>query len=194
MNRDSIIQHLTKVSYIKDTCRIAGHLSDDLFQHIWVKILELDYCKLEQIYSKGYLQFYIYRMIVNEARNKNNPFLKNNTIVEYLIEDRRLVRQSKYSKTNEYGLNEWSSEIDRFTDDVEKYNIENDKQFEIKLEKVKSTLDKLFWYDKKIFELYLEHGSLRKVAKETKIGYGAIHQTVTKVKKQLNENIISRSL
>ena len=162
LNRDSIIQHLTKVSYIKDTCSIAGHLSDDLFQHIWVRILEFDHVKLEQIYSKGYLQFYIYRMIVNEARNKNNPFLKNHKHI-----DLEFI----------------------FTDE---YDIEQDSDFETNLEKVKCNLDKLFWYDKKIFELYVEFGSLRKVSAKTGIKYGAIHQTVTKVKKQLNENIISR--
>lgn len=162
LNRDSIIQHLTKVSYIKDTCRIAGHLSDDLFQHIWVKILEFDHVKLEQIYLKGYLQFYIYRMIVNEARNKNNPFLKNHKHIDL-----------------EFTFND-------------EYDKEQDNEFESNLKKVKANLDKLFWYDKKIFELYIEFGSLRKVSAQTGIKYGAIHQTVTKVKKQLNENIISR--
>jgi RNA polymerase sigma factor (sigma-70 family) len=162
LNRDSIIQHLTKVSYIKDTCRIAGHLSDDLFQHIWVRILEFDHVKLEQIYLKGYLQFYIYRMIVNEARNKNNPFLKNHKHIDLEF---------------------------NFTDEYDK---EQDNEFETNLKKVKSNLDKLFWYDKKIFELYVEFGSLRKVSAQTGIKYGAIHQTVRKVKKQLNENIISR--
>jgi RNA polymerase sigma factor (sigma-70 family) len=153
---------LTQVSYIKDTCQIAGHLSDDLFQHIWVKILEFDQVKLEQIYLKGYLQFYIYRMIVNEARNKNNSFLKSHKHIEF-----------------------------EFTF-AEEYDKEQDAQFETNLIKVKSNLEKLFWYDKKIFELYIEFGSLRKVSAKTGIKYGAIHQTIKKVKKQLNENIISR--
>lgn len=164
MNRDSIIQHLTKVSYIKDTCKIAGCLSDDLFQHIWVKILELEPTKIESIYSKGYLQFYIYRMIVNEARNKNNPFLKHHRHIDVEIIF------------------------------IDEYDKESDSEFETTLESIKSNLDSLFWYDKKIFELYVEFGSLRKVANQTGIKYGAIHQTVTKVKKQLHENIISRSL
>ncbi len=153
---------MTQVSYIKDTCQIAGHLSDDLFQHIWVKILEFDQVKLEQIYLKGYLQFYIYRMIVNEARNKNNSFLKSHKHIEF-----------------------------EFTF-AEEYDKEQDAQFETNLIKVKSNLEKLFWYDKKIFELYIEFGSLRKVSAKTGIKYGAIHQTIKKVKKQLNENIISR--
>lgn len=172
MNRDSIIQHLTKVSYIKDTCRIAGHLSDDLFQHIWVKILELDCVKLEQIYSKGYLQFYIYRMIVNEARNKNNPFL-----VALKKSEPMAYNYIYIECINNY-----------------EYDIESDIEFETKLKTVQDKLNSIFWYDREIFKLWLKFGSVRKVEQQTGIKYGAIHQTVTKVKKQLNENIISRSL
>ena len=73
-----------------------------------------------------------------------------------------------------------------FTDEYDK---EQDTEFEINLEKVKANLDKLFWYDKKIFELYIEFGSLRKVEQQTGIKYGAIHQTVTKVKKQIQNGI-----
>jgi hypothetical protein len=163
LNRDLIIQHLTEVSYIRDTCKIALSFSDDLFQHIWVKILEMDCNKLEQIYSKGYLQFYIYRMIVNEAKNPNNPFLK-----EMAVNTKRL------------------EEILEPTED------EIEDNFEDNLLMVTKELEVLFWYDKKIFELYVEFGSLRKVAAKTGIKYGSIHQTVCKVKKIVNENINSR--
>jgi hypothetical protein len=101
-------------------------------------------------------------MIVNEARNKNNSFLKNHKHIDLEF---------------------------TFTDEYDK---EQDIEFETKLQKVKSKLNELFWYDKKIFELYIEFGSLRKVSAQTGIKYGAIHQTIKKVKKQLNENIISR--
>jgi len=172
LNRNQIIEHLTKVSYIRETCNVAGGLADDLFQHIWVRLLEFDQLKLEQIYSKGYLQFYIYRMIINEARNPKNPFLKK-LRTEVTLNDIGI----KYS-----------------TEDISvDYDKENDLEFEYKVRITKEKLNELFWYDRKIFELYLEFGSLRKVSAQTGIKYGAIHQTITKVKKQLNENIISRT-
>ena len=162
---------MTKVSYIKDTCRIAGHLSDDLFQHIWVRLLEFDHAKLEQIYSKGYLQFYIYRMIINEARNPKNPFLKK-LRTEVTLNDIGI----KYP-----------------TEDISvDYDKENDLEFEYKVKVIKEKLNELFWYDKDIFLYYVEFGSLRKVAAQTGIKYGAIHQTVKKVKRIINENINSR--
>jgi len=164
LNRNQIIEHLTKVNYIKHTCRVGGSLSDDLFQHTWLKILELEPTKLERIFEKGYLQFYIYRMIINEARNPANPFLKT------------LVLHSEPLREVE----------------IESYDLDSDSDFENKIKLVNEILDKQYFYDKKIFELYVEFGSLRKVEAQTGIKYGAIHQTVKKVKKIINANITCR--
>ena len=181
---------MTQVSYIKDTCQIAGHLSDDLFQHIWVRLLEFDHIKLEQIYLKGYLQFYIYRMIVNEARNKNNPFLKIRSKESFLSDVAPQLDVQRQKRSYEFG--NYATLDNLIPDKTNEYDYESDIEFENKLKTIKEKLNKLFWYDRKIFELYLEFGSLRKVSAQTGIKYGAIHQTITKVKKQLNENIISR--
>jgi len=161
-----IIEHLTKVEYIRDTCGFGGNLKLDLFQHIWLKILEMPQDKIEMIYSKGYLQFYIYRMIINEARNPANPFLKS------------LKLNCEELKTTEIEYKEYDQDLDGELSD--------------KVIKIKEELEKLFWYDKAIFEYYVEFGSLRKVAAQTGIKYGAIHQTVKKVKRIINENINSR--
>lgn len=162
LNRDAIIEHLTKVAYIRDTCNIAGQLSEDLFQHIWVVLLEMNHEKITNIHKKGYLQFYIYRMIVNEARNPNNPFLK--------------MHKAKFEQLDM-----------EFMDD----NIK--KEFDDNEKKALDLIGNQFWYDTKMFELYAELGSLRKVSAQTGIKYGAIHQTVNKVKKIVNENIDRRN-
>ena len=120
--------------------------------------------KLISIHQKGYLQFYIYRMIVNEARNPKNKFLREinqrdtvNTLPEDIIE-------------------------------TEGYNCEPDVLFN----EVNTELDKMYFYDRELFKLYVKHGSLRKVEAVTGIKYGAIFQTITKVKKQINESINCR--
>jgi DNA-directed RNA polymerase specialized sigma24 family protein len=160
-----IIDELVKVKYIRDTCNIAGPLADDLFQHIWVRILEFPRDKIESINKKGYLQFYICRMIINEARNKNNPFLKT---IKFKTDPIKEI-------------------------EIEEYDLESDIDFETKTTHIKEKLNEIFWYDKKIFELYLEFGSLRKVAAQTGIKYGAIYQTVNKVKRIIkNENPSNR--
>lgn len=158
MTYHQIIIHLTKVNYIRNTCNIAGELAEDLFQHTWLKILELPKEKIEQIFNNGYIRFYIYRMIISEIHNPNNPFLKVMTFKTEPLQDNLVA---------------------------EEYNHEQDKTFEQTTSQVKSKINNLFWYDKKIFELYIEHGSLRKVEKQTGIKYGAINQTVTKVRRVL---------
>lgn len=59
----------------------------------------------------------------------------------------------------------------------------------IELSKVQKILDDLHWYDKKMFELYLQEGSYRKVEKLTKIGYNSVQDTVLKVRRILKNGI-----
>jgi len=63
---------------------------------------------------------------------------------------------------------------------------ENAIDARIELSNVKKVLEAQYWYDKKIFELYLQEGSYRKVQKVTGIGYNSIEDTVRKVRKALN--------
>jgi DNA-directed RNA polymerase specialized sigma24 family protein len=113
-------------------------------------------------------------MIINEATNKNNPFLKT------------IICLNTFSTLAKKEFHEALSEPE--------YDPQPDQEFEQTLDRVTAKLNNLFWYDKKIFELYMEFGSLRKVAAKTGIKYGAIHQTVQKVKQTIrNEaNIINR--
>lgn len=188
MNRNQIIEHLTKVNYIKQTCKVGGSLSDDLFQHTWLKILELEPTKLESIFEKGYLQFYIYRMIINEARNPANPFLKN---YQQNLQLGVIMNSATNREQLEYGGSTFF-EGHGLIDYSEEYDYDSDNDFEAKTKLIKEILDEQYFYDKKIFELYVEFGSLRKVEAQTGIKYGAIHQTVKKVKKIIHENITCR--
>lgn len=47
----------------------------------------------------------------------------------------------------------------------------------------------LYWYDKKILELYIELGTYRAVAKETGIPYSSVFKTVQKVVKEVKQKI-----
>jgi len=167
LNRSEIIQHLTKVDYIKNTCKIAGDLSDDLFQHTWVKILELKEETLLKANNNGYLQFYIQRMIISDARNPKNPFLKQLT---------------SRAVTNDFEC------IICLNED---YDIESDKLFEVLYKAAIKNIESLTFYERKLFEMYLDTPSYRKLGAKIGIKYGSIHKTVTKVKKKLIESINS---
>lgn len=189
MNRNQIIEHLTKVKYIRNTCKIAEGLSDDLFQHIWVMILELDHERLETIYNKGYLQFYIYRMIVNEHKNPNNKFLKQlgrECKLDYVLDGQKKM----HNRGEDFRYSGGAIENISFEDG--EYNKDADCEFERSVKQINNELDKMYFYDREVFKLYLEHKSVRKVEAKTGIKYGAVHQTVTKVKKRIIESFNSR--
>jgi len=64
----------------------------------------------------------------------------------------------------------------------------------IKIEQIDKVLDDVYWYDKKIFELYYYEGNtLDSLAAKTKISRNSIFNTIDKVrtiiKKKINEDV-----
>ena len=165
MDRNEIIHILLHEPQIKRFCSIGGEFSDDLYQSTWVLILEIPEKKLIQIYNKGYLIFYIFR----------------------IIKSTQCQSQRKETKKLIVGDNEVRTMRCRPSKDSIQSSDFNKVNARIQLQKISDTLDKIHWYDKKIFELYLEEGSYRKVEKKTGIGYNSVQDTVLKVRKLLNE-------
>lgn len=66
------------------------------------------------------------------------------------------------------------------------YDHEKDKM----LEAIDCELKSMYWYDRDLFLLYFEEGSLRNVEKRTGIKYGSVNKTVTKVREHLKDKLI----
>ena len=66
--------------------------------------------------------------------------------------------------------------------------IESDHQWE-KLELIDNELDKLHWYDKKVFELYYEGNTLDSLAEQTKISRNSLFTTIDKVREILKKEL-----
>lgn len=66
--------------------------------------------------------------------------------------------------------------------------IESDHQWE-KLELIDKELDKLHWYDKKVFELYYEGNTLDSLAEQTKISRNSLFTTIDKVRDILKKEL-----
>ena len=60
-------------------------------------------------------------------------------------------------------------------------NPDYDANYEI----VKKGLDKLYWYDKKVYEIIEGGTSIAELSKKTKISYYSLYNTYKKVKKYL---------
>jgi hypothetical protein len=57
------------------------------------------------------------------------------------------------------------------------------------IEQVNTQIDKLYWYDKEILKLYIEHGSVRKVAALTGIPHTSIFITIKNIQKCIKQSL-----
>ena len=88
---------------VEEICKNLGvspKYMDDLTQEIYLILLEYNQEKLQSIYDKGQLNFFLTRIIKNQYFSKTSPFFKkyrkyydmvddNNNVVMYDVEDDR---------------------------------------------------------------------------------------------------------
>lgn len=88
---------------VEEICKNLGvspKYMDDLVQEIYLILLEYNQEKLQSIYDKGQLNFFLTRIIKNQYFSNTSPFFKkyrkyydmvddNNNVVMYDVEDDR---------------------------------------------------------------------------------------------------------
>ena len=62
--------------------------------------------------------------------------------------------------------------------------------FESENEKVEEALDKMHWYDKKVYNMLQDECSIRELSKKTNISYHSLYNTFRKVKEELKNEIV----
>ena len=78
-------------------------------------------------------------------------------------------------------------ESDDLLEDVESdFSLNN---FDKVYDQVKEELNKMYWYDKKIFELIDNGKSIAKLSRETNISYYSLYNTYRKVIEKLKQNL-----
>lgn len=65
--------------------------------------------------------------------------------------------------------------------------ISTDAHYESAYEDVKKGLEKLYWYDKKVFEIINEGETIASLSRKTGIRYYSLYNTYTKVKEKLKK-------
>lgn len=68
--RNRVVEDMIKNMNIND-------YPDDLAQEIYLILLEYDKEKIEEMYNKNQINFFISRIITNQAFSKNSPFYLN---------------------------------------------------------------------------------------------------------------------
>lgn len=125
----------------------------------------------------------LYHSIIEQLINKDTDVTEKEWTY-YLI---RIIKNNYYSKNSRYYYEfkkplELNNEI---IDDIE--YTEEGKGIEPSLEWVYGQLENYFWYDRDLFSLWLELGTIMQIADETKIPYGTVGKQIREIKKRLND-------
>ena len=144
-------------------------LSGDLLQEV-----------ILQIYERGDLILHNY---------------ENDTIKYYLI---KVIKINWHSKTSpfHYKIRKEPSNYSELKPDYINYIPTNDdehKTYEEMLTAVEMEFAELNWFSKRLFELYLTLGSLKKVSNETQIPIASVGRYIREVKQEIRLNVIKKT-
>lgn len=139
-------------------------LADDLLQHIILLVLEGKAGNIEAVYKAGNLKWYFVRLCTNQYNSTcTSTFSREmkhfEPVLEYLPIEQEI------------------NEPDEF-----------EAIFEKEYNQTIQYLNETGWYNAKLFELYLEVGSIRKLSKQTKIPVMSIFNSI----KQTREYVLNR--
>lgn len=77
--RNELIDNIYKSGIIDEISENIGVSSvdkDDFKQEIYLILLEYDFNKIEEMYDKGQLKWFIIRIMMNQYHSKNSPWFK----------------------------------------------------------------------------------------------------------------------
>tara|TARA_Y100000356_G_C11043702_1_gene174969 strand:- start:30 stop:524 length:495 start_codon:yes stop_codon:yes gene_type:complete len=150
----------------KDWVRIVksfgcdGDKCEDIVQEMYLKVHTLIKKGIDISYDDDINHFYIYR------------------ILRSLFID-LCRKEKKITKVNiEY--------LERF---VEEEEATNDKDILGKMQQLNSLLDKVYWYDKKVFDLVSDGMSIAELSKKSGISYYSLYNTYKNVKSLIKQEI-----
>jgi len=150
-------KHKTWVKIVK-SFGCNNYMAEDLVQEMYIKIILKIKNGLDIRYNENEINyFYIFRTL--------------NSLYIDLTRKNYNVCKINIDQVNESLLNSSKNNIN--IDYAEKYDI------------IKKELDKMYWYDKKVFEIINGGESIAALSRKTHIAYYSLYNTYTKVKKKL---------
>lgn len=173
MSKNEIIQQLFVGKNFTDVINKMepGHLRDDLRQDIILRICELPDDKVIGLHTRGELEFYTARVIINELRNKYNGFSKKYMQSQSHVSDQELANKPE----------------DEF---LEEERVAKELLEDLAI----SEIDNLNWYDAEIVRLYLKHKNYRAIQRETGIPYSSVFKTVQKAIRTIRSRVQGPSI
>jgi len=144
--------------------KISGNdaLWEELFHYALDEFLRKK--DVEKIVDSGGGKFYIVKILMNSWRSTTSPFYYT-----YRYEQKELT---PYEEIDEDTIPE-----------------EEDNTLEV-AEKIKQELNKLNWYDKKLFEVFVEEGhTISSLARSTGIPRTSISLSINRIRKHIKRSI-----
>ena len=137
-----------------------GDKCEDIVQEMYIKVHTLIVKGIDISYEDDINHFYIYR------------------ILRSLFID-LCRKEAKITKVN----------VDYLEKFVEEEEVKEYKDIEGKMKELDTLLDKVYWYDKKVFDLISNGMSIAELSKKTSISYYSLYNTYKNVKTLIKENI-----
>jgi len=150
----------------KDWVRIVksfgceGSKCEDIVQEMYIKIHTLIVKGIDISYEDDINHFYIYR------------------ILRSLFID-LCRKEAKITKVN----------IDYLEKFIQEEEVTNDKDILGKMQQLDTLLDKVYWYDRKVFDLVSEGMSIAELSKKSGISYYSLYNTYKNVKSLIKNEI-----
>lgn len=163
--REEIINSIVQTGEIKDVCQNVAKnsgLAQDLYNEVILIFCEMPSEKLIKVYNSGYFKFYAVRIVLNTFNSNTSPFSRKYKH----FEKKQEISGDTYQQENEY---------------------EHEK--DEKIGWIESEMEKLSWYEARLFREYLDAGSCRKLSAKTGIPFQSIWKTVSEVRKKLKEQM-----
>lgn len=122
----------------------------------------------------------VFDELTNNELEINNLIVNNEPhygVIKRII--KQLIQVKSKDKNNNIRLKDLHKEI-----------ADKEKQEENIDEKIDKVLQEMYWFDRKLFNLYRkEFHSIRKLSKATKISHVTVHKTIAKCKQELKNKI-----
>lgn len=167
---DIAIQIANDKEYLAICKRIARSkdLADDLFQHVLTLILEGKCKGVIEVAKAGNLKWFFIRVCSTQYHSTNGS------------EFTRLMKH--FEPVYEYLPIEAAKED---------YDHEEDEAIIFEYNMVKDIIRQRGWYHEKLFELYLEYGSIRALSKATGISHVSVFKSIKETREYVNKYLDS---
>jgi hypothetical protein len=140
------------------------HLRDDLRAEVTLILLETEEGRLQIMHARGELKFYTVRIIINLIQSKTSLFYKR-------------YRQQLAELTDKF----FAEEDANFEERMSREDIED---------KALSEIDNLYWYNRQMVRLYMQHGNYRAIEKDTRIPYSSAYKTIQKSFEEIKQKVL----